>query len=396
MVRGCLLTILLLAAALVSCNPAPTPAPTPVPVATEMHEESRIHLNGDTVVASGEVRPAQEARLSFTMSGQVQTMAVMEGEEVQEGMVLVALETDRLEAEVTQAEAALAAAQAQQALLEAGPRPGETAAAEARVEAGEAALAQAAARRDQLASGVKEAEIAAARAQLAAARAEEKAAREAYDDAQDRKVEDWEEKTALLRLRAAELSRAAAEARVAQAEESAQIRVRAAQAAAWTAAAERDAAQAQLDLLQAGATDEEITAAEAGAAQAEATLQAARAALDQATLHAPFAGTVTALEISPGEAVVPDQAVLTLADLHHLRVETTDLSERDVVRVAVGRQAIAHVEALDVDIEGWVAEIAPQAMTVGGDVVYAVVVELEEQPPGLRWGMSAEVEIATE
>jgi len=396
MVRGRLLTVLLLAAVLVSCNRAPTPAPTPVSFVTEMREESRAHLGGNTVVASGEVRPAQEARPSFTISGRVQTVAVTEGKEVQEGVMLVALETDRLEAEVTQAEAALTVAQAQLALLEARPHPEEVAVAEAQLDAAKGALAQAAARRDQLTAGATETEVAAAQAQLAAARAEEKAAREAYDDAQDRKVEDWEEEAALLRLRAAELSRAAAEAGVAQAEESAQVRVRAAQATAWTAAAERDAAQAQLDLLQAGAIDEEIAAAEAAVAQAQAALTAARVALHQATLPAPFAGTVTALEVSPGEAVVPGQAVLTLADLHRLRVETTDLSERDVVRVIGGRRAIVYVEALDVDIEGWVAEIAPQATTVGGDVVYAVVVELEERPPGLRWGMSAEVEIATE
>jgi hypothetical protein len=36
------------------------------------------------------------------------------------------------------------------------------------------------------------------------------------------------------------------------------------------------------------------------------------------------------------------------------------------------------------------------ASTVGGDVVYAVVIALDEQPEGLRLGMSAEVQIATE
>jgi len=40
--------------------------------------------------------------------------------------------------------------------------------------------------------------------------------------------------------------------------------------------------------------------------------------------------------------------------------------------------------------------LASQADMIGGDVVYAVVVELDEQPPGLRWGMSVEVEIATD
>jgi hypothetical protein len=40
-----------------------------------------------------------------------------------------------------------------------------------------------------------------------------------------------------------------------------------------------------------------------------------------------------------------------------------------------------------------VASIAPEATTVGGDVVYKVTIELDQQPPGLRWGMSVEVEI---
>ena len=90
---------------------------------------------------------------------------------------------------------------------------------------------------------------------------------------------------------------------------------------------------------------------------------------------------------------MPGQVVLTLADLSHLQVQTTDLSERDVTRVSVGQQATVYVEALDVEIGGQVVDIAPQANTVGGDVVYAVTIELDEQPPGLRWGMSVEVEI---
>jgi multidrug resistance efflux pump len=164
----------------------------------------------------------------------------------------------------------------------------------------------------------------------------------------------------------------------------------------WSAAAQRDVAQAQLDLLQAGATAEELAAAEAAVAQASAALQAARAALDQATLRAPFAGTVAALEVAPGETVLPGQVVLALADLGRLQVQTTDLSERDVAQVTLGDRAIVHVDPLGVEIGGQVVRVASQATTVGGDVVYAVVIALDEQPPGLRWGMSVEVEIVTE
>jgi len=87
---------------------------------------------------------------------------------------------------------------------------------------------------------------------------------------------------------------------------------------------------------------------------------------------------------------------LTLADLRDLQVETTDLSEQDVDRVSVGQKATVYVEPLGMEIEGKVTRIASQASTLGGDVVYTVVVELDEQPPGLRWGMSVEVDVVTE
>ena len=98
----------------------------------------------------------------------------------------------------------------------------------------------------------------------------------------------------------------------------------------------------------------------------------------------------------PSHTVVPGQSVLTLTDLVHLRVETTDLSERDVAQVVLGQEALVYVEALGEEIEGRVVGIAPQATVIGGDVVYTVYVELDELPPGLRWGMSTEVEIDTE
>ena len=77
-------------------------------------------------------------------------------------------------------------------------------------------------------------------------------------------------------------------------------------------------------------------------------------------------------------------------------METTDFSERDVARVAVGQPVTVFVEALSKEISGRVLRIAPQATVVGGDVVYAVVVALDEQPPDLRWGMSVEVQTAAE
>jgi multidrug efflux pump subunit AcrA (membrane-fusion protein) len=353
-------------------------------------------MAGDGVVASGQVVPAQKAHLSFATAGRVEAVTVAEGDSVEAGEVLVTLETTLLEARVAEAEAAVTVAQRQLPVLRMGPRPGEIAAAEAQLEAAKAAVAQAVARRDQLVSGATEAQIAAAKAQLAAAQADEKAALIAYDQMPEKDLEDWEEEEIVLRLRAAEQSRNAAEAQVTLACESGLFQVQAAEAAIRTAEAQRDVVLAQLELIKAETKTEGIAAAEARVAQAEAALAATRAVLGQTTLRAPIDGEVITLDASPGETVLAGQVVVTLAAVEHLRVETTDLSERDVAKVAIGQQVIVRVEALGVDVGGRVVEIAPQATTIGGDVVYPVVVELDEQPSGLRWGMSVEVEIAVE
>lgn len=155
-------------------------------------------------------------------------------------------------------------------------------------------------------------------------------------------------------------------------------------------------AQAELDLLTASARMEEVAAAEAAVAEAESALQHAQADRANTELRAAFAGTITARHTNPGEMVQPGQPVLTLADLSRLQVETTDLSERDVARVVMGQPANVYFEALGLEIGGRVARIAPQANVVGGDVVYTAVIELDEQPASLRWGMSVEVDIGTE
>ncbi len=128
--------------------------------------------------------------------------------------------------------------------------------------------------------------------------------------------------------------------------------------------------------------------------QAKAVWDSAAASLTQSTLLAPYAGTVVDIQIIPGETVQSGQTVLTLVDLDHLQIETTDLSERDVTRVEIGQSVDVYIEALGVTVKGKVIRISPIAETVGGDVVYPVTIQLSEQPEGLLWGMTAEVQIA--
>jgi len=349
------------------------------------------------VSVSGEVVPAVWATVSAQSGGTVVEVLVGPGDEVDGGDVLIRLDPTDAQLAVRQAEAGVEAARAQLALLQAGPRPEEIAAAQAQLEAAEAALSQAAARRDQLVAGTTDAEIAAARAQLVAALAEEKAARDALDQLQQAGVHGWMEEEAVLRLQAAEEARVAAEAQLAQVEGGAGAQLRAAEAAVWAAAAQRDLAQARLDLLQAGATAEEIAAAEAAVAQAEAALEAARVALARCEVRAPFAGTVGLVHVRAGEQVAPGQPLVTLGDLTTLRVETTDLDEIDVARVRVGQQAVVTFDALPERVfSGHVTHISSMAEPGAGGVNYTAVIELDELDPAIRWGMTAFVDVEVE
>lgn len=135
--------------------------------------------------------------------------------------------------------------------------------------------------------------------------------------------------------------------------------------------------------------------AQAQADQAKAAWESAAATFAQSTLTAPFDGMVVDIAVIPGELVQANQVVITIADLSNLQITTTDLSERDIARVKLGQSVSIYIEALDQTISGKVIQISPKSETVGGDVVYPVTIKLDEQPDGLLWGMSAEVEIST-
>ena len=158
-----------------------------------------------------------------------------------------------------------------------------------------------------------------------------------------------------------------------------------------------DVADIQLRFLKrVGSAEQNIESAEADLERAQALLDSAKAALEtQSALAAPFDATVVAVDTVAGETVVPGRVVVTLGDLSKFRIETTDLSELDVTRVKVGQTAQVFIEALNEKFEGKVVDIALLSSTLGGDVVFTVTIELDKQPEGLRWGMSADVTLET-
>ncbi len=138
---------------------------------------------------------------------------------------------------------------------------------------------------------------------------------------------------------------------------------------------------------------EEIDIANANVQEAQASVDIAQANLSKGTLLAPYDGTITSIKVTPGEFVPFNKPVVTLATLDAYQLETTDLSERDIPSVHIDDPVNIFVEALNKNISGKVVGISPMASTVGGDVVFKVTIAPDAQPEGLRWGMTAKVEI---
>lgn len=392
----------------------------------------------NVIWASGRLVPERWAYLGFALPGRLAAIDVAEGDSIQAGQVLATLDSSDLQAAVDQAEAGLAAARAQLAAIKAPARAEDIAAAQGAVRSAQAQLdaakasvataqsnivaakAQAGiatAALGRVRAGASAEEIAAARERLELAQAQLAQAQAAYDRvAGDPNIAMRPEAVSLQQATASAKAAQAlynATARGATAEDLAvaQSQVTAANAAvdvAETGVATAQAgvanaeagvvqAQARLDLLQAGPRPEDVAQAEAAVAQAEAALAAATSALAQAQLVAPFAGTLSAIWHRAGEIVQPGQDVVALGDLSTMHVETTDLRETDVARLQIGQKVEVTFDALPNRVfSGAITHIAPLANTDKGSVNYTVTIDLADQDPALRWGMTAFVNIETE
>jgi HlyD family secretion protein len=149
-------------------------------------------------------------------------------------------------------------------------------------------------------------------------------------------------------------------------------------------------------LIRTGTDNDRLNAAKADVDRAQAAVDIAKAQLAQATLTTPIDGIIASVDISPAEVAAPGQILIVLGDLSHFQIETTDLSEKDVPSIKIGQSATVFIEALNQEFNGKVVDIARISETVGGDVVFKVTIELDDQPEGLRWGMSADVKIEAE
>ncbi|NDJ51916.1 MAG: biotin/lipoyl-binding protein [Chloroflexi bacterium] len=371
-------------------------------------ESAPVQTGPSVVSVTGVVVPSEEATLSFTVSGEVAELVVEAGDEVEAGDVIARLDTTLLDLDVAQAEAAVVVAEANLARALAGPSEQEITEQEANIAASSASTGAEAAERDDLFPSdieIERAEIALQQAFIT--RLDARIFRD-YVEGVEENPDDYSryERFALPGL----IDEAQEDFAIADAEwEIAYERLQdlldgpdpnelaAANADVGAAAADLAASQARLDELLTLPLPEDIAVSEAAVESARVSLIRAELARDQAVLVSPFSGTISDVFIQASQYVNVGEPIILMADIANLRIETTDLNEIDVARIDVGSEAIITFDALpSVEVEGEVISIAPR-VDEGVGVNFKVIIEVgEAMPEGVRWGMTAFVDIVVE
>lgn len=403
-------------------------------------------------LASGTIE-ARTIAVGSVTGGRIAALHVAEGQQVAAGDLIAELDTTLVDAALRQAQAAEEVARAQLALLRAGARPADLAVARAAVAQAEAGRDAAyVAWQDALAlvdaPGELDVKIIAAAGQVQAAQ-EQLAAAQANATAADleeqlwgRTVKSLEEgfdiplpfpgggsihipasadklNTARLQwnlasqkvwdahaqVNSAIVARDAARQTLAdlrsqkQDPQTLQAQADAAEAAYRVAQAAVAAAQADLDLLLAGASAEQLEAARALVDQAAQAVRQWQIKRDQTRITAPEAGIVTAVVLREGEVAAPGSPVVQLADLSRLTL-TVYVPEPDLGRVQVGQTMQVAVDSFpDQLFEGVVTQVAGQAEFTPKNVqtreerintVFAVKITLANPDGALKPGMPAD------
>ncbi len=167
-----------------------------------------------------------------------------------------------------------------------------------------------------------------------------------------------------------------------------------------SAKAERDRAQAQLNLLREGFRTEEIEGARARLQQAKAELELAELDLSRTTLYAPSSGRVLSKSREAGEMVQPGTPVVTIGDLSRPWVNLY-VSERNLGKVRLGMKAWVTIDSFPKEpFPGAVTFVADRAEFTPKNIqtpdervklVYRVKVEMQTRDGALKPGMPADV-----
>lgn len=375
------LVILTLAFSLALTACANQAAATPAPAGQNV-------IAAESVVAEGHLRPIRAANLTFQARGVVEEIHVKIGDRVQQGQALARLSNASVAAAQLSA-AHLELVSAQQA-LDALHRNGSANLAAAWTAYLSAQAVRAEAERVWEALNVEDIEdrIEDAKADLDDLEEELQDVKDEFEKYEDLDQDNSRRVTAEDDLETAQENYNEA---VRDLEEIIRERdtVRFALDAAIAAEAE---AKYQYEISLDGVNSDQLALAMARLENAQAQVDAAQASLSGYLITAPFEGVVMDVAVAAGEQVSPEMRIVSVADASAWIIETSDITELEVVQLAVGQRAAFTADALpDVEMHGVVTEISASSVLQGGDVIYTVRIAADDVDPRLRWGMTVEV-----
>jgi multidrug efflux pump subunit AcrA (membrane-fusion protein) len=349
-------------------------------------------LSSGAVIAEGHLKPVHAANLSFQVRGMVETVNVKIGDSVNEGDVLARLSN------VSQAEAQLASANLElvdaQYTMDTLVRTSDANLAFVWNAYMNAQEVRAEAERewedlnvDNIDDDIEEAEL------------DLRDLEENLDDAKDEfaKYEDLDEDNSRRQTAEDDLESAQKAYNEARRDREELTRERDSVRAALDAALASEAeAKYQLDLSSDGVNKDELTFAQARLDNAQAQVAAAESALSNYILTAPFDGVVADVAVSIGEQVGAESRAVSIVDTSSWVVETSDITELEVVDIEVGQAVLLTADALpDVEMSGVVTSISQSSYIQSGDVLYTVYIAVDDVDGRIRWGMTVEVTFET-
>ncbi len=378
-----LFLIVISALILSACGAEETPVPVPV---------NSVSINA--VVAEGHILPAQDVMLKFSVRGTVATILVEEGEKVAKDQIIIQL------ADQEQAEASLRAAELELTTVQQAYddfiRTGGLATADAWQSYLAAQIIRAEAEREWEKLNIDDLQddIDDARADVSDREEDLQDEQDELDKYIDLDKENTKRKNAEDDLEDAQedLNEALRDLEEAIRDLD-EVRADLDSALAVEAEAKRDYEVRAED----GLDPDEKRLLEARLSNAKAQVAAAENILDGYQLKAPFDGTLTDINVEIGQLVGPEQWAAQIADFSEFYVETSDLTELEVVKVYVGQPVEIIPDALpELILDGSVESIGQSFKTQAGDIIYTVKIRLDESDSALRWGMTVEATLLDE
>ena len=374
-----ILMVMILGITLTACanqQAIATDSATPVPVSS------------NDVIAEGHLKPIHAANLSFQAPGVVEEINVQIGDTVSKGDALARL------ANAEQAEAQLSAANLElmdaQQSLDTLNRTSDTNLSASWTAYMDAQAVRAEAERDWEGLNVENIEdrIEDAKVEVEDREADLQDAQDEFDKYKDLDKDNSRRKTAEDDLERAQEDYNEA---VRKLEEVTRERDTMRVALDSALAAEREAKH-QFELSADGVNADQLALAEARLENGRAQVAAAEDALSNYVLTAPFDGVVADVAVETGEQVSGESRAVSVADTSVWIVETTDITELEVVKLAEGQAVTFAADALPgVTMNGVVTEISQSSFLQGGDVIYTVRIQADEVDPRVKWGMTVEV-----